>query len=81
MRNPNPLEKRRTLIPILLSCGLILIFVGTFVLLSGPETAMSDLFPTWAAITLLVLGGVTLMLTGINMLYVQQHAAGLKKRF
>ncbi len=69
----NAIEKRRTMIPILLTIGMILSIAGFDVLLSGPESALQDLLPAWAAVALLVVGSLAVAAAALNMWVVRQQ--------
>ncbi len=64
----DPLFIRRTLIPILLTFGVILAGGGVLLLCSGQDNALADLFPGWTPIALFVLAAIFLILGGLNML-------------
>lgn len=69
----DPLHVRRTLIPILLTIGIILAAAGVLLLVDSQDNALADLFPQWAPIAMLVLAGLSLALGALNILSVK-HA-------
>ncbi len=62
---------RRTIIPILLTGGVILAGAGVLLLFGGEDNALSDLFPGWVPIMFCVLAFVCLGLGVLNMLAVK----------
>jgi hypothetical protein len=68
------LEFRRTLIPILLTCGALLIAFASARHLVGPDSPLADL-PPWMAPVLILSGTVLLALAGLNMLSVKSRMA------
>jgi hypothetical protein len=75
----DPLFIRRTVIPILLTCGVILAGWGAMLLFGGEDNAMSELFPSWAPIMFFVLASVFLALGALNILAVR-NAEGEARR-
>jgi hypothetical protein len=67
----DPLFIRKTLIPILLTFGIILAGGGFLLLGGGEDNALSDLFPGWTPIALFVLAAIFLILGGLNMLSIK----------
>jgi len=59
-------EFRRTLIPVLLSCGVLTIAFGLAPLGMGPDSISATL-PRWVTPTLVATGVVLLVLAGLNM--------------
>jgi hypothetical protein len=68
------LEFRRTLIPVLLTCGALLIAFASARHLVGPDSPLADL-PPWLAPVLILSGTVLLALAGLNMLSVKSRMA------
>ena len=66
------LEYRRTLIPILLTTGTLLLIFGVLKFLAGPDSQLANL-PGWAPLVLLGVGAFLLVLAAINMLSVKQE--------
>jgi hypothetical protein len=71
----DPLRMRRTIIPILLTGGVILAGAGVLLLFGGEDNALSDLFPGWVPIMFCVLASVCLVLGVLNMLAVKNANA------
>ena len=65
------LNNRRTLIPILLTCGVLLPAVGSLKWLRGPESAFTA-WPVWAPLLLAALGALMLFLAIVSMIQVRQ---------
>jgi hypothetical protein len=63
---------RRTIIPILLTCGVLTLAFSSLKFVLGPDSIFSDL-PIWLPITLFTAGIVLLFLAVLNMLAVK-HA-------
>ena len=79
--SPTRLSLRRTLIPILLTCGIILLVLGTMPFFLSEENPLSQL-PHWMSYSLWALGMFLLALGVVNMLAVKhlleaQAAAGV----
>jgi hypothetical protein len=66
------LEFRRTLIPVLLTCGMLLIVFSSARHLLGQDSPLNDL-PPWLAPLLLLTGTVLLVLAVLNMLSVKRR--------
>jgi hypothetical protein len=62
---------RRTVIPILLTCGVLMPAVGALKWLRGPESPFSA-WPVWAPLVLAGCGVVLLLLAVANMMQVRQ---------
>jgi hypothetical protein len=69
--NADPLAFRRTIIPILLTGGVILAGAGALLMFGGEDNALSDLFPGWVPIMFCVLASVCLGFGILNMLAVK----------
>ena len=54
-RQRDPLRVRRTVIPILLTAGLLLAGAGTYLRVAGTSDTLSDLLPPWAALVFIAL--------------------------
>ena len=67
----DPLFIRKTLIPILLTFGVVLAGGGVLLLCGGQDNALADLFPGWTPIALFVLAAIFLILAGLNMLSIK----------
>src|SRR4051794_5253929 len=65
------IHSRRTLIPILLTCGLLMPAVGALKWLRGPEAPFAT-WPIWAPLVLVGCGIVLLLLAVANMMQVRQ---------
>jgi len=65
------IHNRRTLIPILLTCGVLMPAVGALKWVRGPESPFSA-WPVWAPIALGACGVVLLLLAVANMMQVRQ---------
>jgi hypothetical protein len=63
------LESRRTLIPVLFTLGGCLIAIGACKWLCNPATPLGQQ-PTWMAIGLFVIAGISLLLSLLNALHV-----------
>jgi hypothetical protein len=72
------LEYRRTLIPILLTTGVMLLIFGVLKFLAGPDSQLANI-PGWAPLMLLGIGVFLLVLAGINMLSVKHELAADEK--
>jgi len=68
------LEFRRTLIPVLLTCGVVLIAFASARHLLGQDSPLNDL-PPWLAPVLFLTGTVLLALAVLNMLSVKRRIA------
>jgi hypothetical protein len=67
----DPLKFRRTLIPILFTSGFILLLAAAYLLLSGQDSAIVDLFPAWTPYVLLG-GAVTAFIAvAVNVFFVR----------
>ena len=64
------IHNRRTLIPILLTCGLLMPAVGALKWLRGPDSPFSA-WPVWAPLLLVGCGVVLLLLAVVNMMQVR----------
>lgn len=64
-------EFRRSIIPILLTCGVLTIIFGTLKFALGPDSPLADL-PVWLPIALFITGALLLALAVFNMLSVRQ---------
>ena len=73
------IHNRRTLIPILLTCGVLMPAVGALKWVRGPESPFSA-WPVWAPIALGACGIVLLLLAVANMMQVRQMMRGAKRR-
>jgi hypothetical protein len=67
----DPLYARRTMIPILLTMGLILISAAAWIMIAGPESAIGDFVPHWGPVVLCGLGAITEILGVLNMVSVK----------
>ncbi|MGD0461959.1 MAG: hypothetical protein ABSB74_05685 [Tepidisphaeraceae bacterium] len=65
------LSVRRTIIPILLTGGVILAGAGALLLFGGEDNALSDLFPSWVPIMFYLLASIFLGFGVLNMLAVK----------
>jgi hypothetical protein len=65
------IRNRRTLIPILLTCGVLMPAVGALKWLRGPESPFS-VWPIWAPLALIGFGIVLLLLAVANMMQVRR---------
>jgi hypothetical protein len=65
------IHNRRTLIPILLTCGVLMPAVGALKWLRGPESPFAA-WPMWVPLLLLGCGVVLLLLAAANMMQVRQ---------
>ncbi len=65
------IHNRRTLIPILLTCGVLMPAVGSLKWLRGPESPFAT-WPTWAPLVLVACGVLLLLLAIANMTQVRQ---------
>jgi hypothetical protein len=76
LQNRPPLYRtmqfRQTIIPILLTCGVLTLAFSSLKFVLGPDSIFSDL-PLWLPIVLLLAGVVLLFLAVLNMLAVK-HA-------
>ncbi len=68
----DPLFFRRTIIPILLTFGVVLLGWGMLLLTSGQSNAMADLFPAWTPFALLGAALVFLALAIFNILSIKR---------
>lgn len=67
----DPLFIRRTIIPILLTCGVILAGSGVLLLFGGEDNALSDLFPAWTPFMFFLLAFIFLGFGALNVLAVK----------
>jgi hypothetical protein len=65
------IHNRRTLIPILLTCGLLMPAVGSLKWLRGPESPFAT-WSIWAPLALVACGVLLLLLAIANMVQVRQ---------
>ena len=65
------IHNRRTLIPILLTCGVLMPAVGSLKWLRGPESPFAT-WPIWAPLVLVACGVLLLLLAIANMVQVRQ---------
>jgi hypothetical protein len=72
------LEYRRTLIPILLTSGLLLLGFGVLKFVAGGDSTLQYI-PSWIPIALLCAGVLLLALAGVNMMSVKQQLAAAKR--
>ncbi len=70
----DPLFLRKTLIPILLTLTVILAGFGALLILTGPDNALPDLFPTWMPLALFVLAIMFLILAAINIWSIKKQS-------
>jgi hypothetical protein len=78
LRAERQIHKRRTLIPILLTCGVLMPAVGALKWVRGPESPFAA-WPLWAPIALIACGVVLLLLASGNMIQVRQMMRGAKR--
>jgi hypothetical protein len=78
MRGRDPLFLRRTLIPILLTGGLILAAFGAYLRLWRRDDALADLLPSWAPIAFIGLAVLFLGVGILNVLWVRHALAGYR---
>jgi hypothetical protein len=71
------LEYRRTLIPILLTCGTLLLGFGILKFVAGSDSTL-QFIPSWIPIGLLCTGALLLALAGVNMMSVKQQLTAAK---
>ena len=79
LRAERQIHTRRTLIPILLTCGVLMPVVGALKWLRGPESPFAA-WPVWAPIALAACGVVLLLLAFGNMMQVRQLMRAAKRR-
>ncbi|HSV13678.1 MAG TPA: hypothetical protein VLI90_05425 [Tepidisphaeraceae bacterium] len=72
------IEFRRTIIPILLTCGTLVILFGSLKYTLGPDSALAEL-PSWLPVVLFITGAVLIALAVVNMLSVKHQLADVKK--
>ncbi|HUB23996.1 MAG TPA: hypothetical protein VL992_01105 [Tepidisphaeraceae bacterium] len=72
-KGPDPLYKRRTLIPILLTLGVLFCGLGGAQWMIDPEYPFSASNLLWSAILLPGLGGILLALAIVNMIEVKRR--------
>jgi hypothetical protein len=72
------IEFRRTIIPILLTCGTLMIVFGSLKYTMGQDSALAEL-PGWLPIVLFTTGAVLLSLAVVNMLSVKHQLVDVKK--
>jgi hypothetical protein len=58
---------RKTVIPILLTLGLILAGAGALLIFSGEDNALPDLFPSWMPMALLIVAALFIILALVNI--------------
>jgi hypothetical protein len=75
-RQSDPLAARRTLIPILLTAGALLIGIGTYLHIFKADDAVADLLAPWAPLVFIALGALSATLGIVNMLSVRNALAG-----
>ena len=66
------IEFRRTIIPILLTCGVLTIAFGMLKYALGEDSPLSEL-PSWLPVVLFITGALLLALAVTNMLSVRHH--------
>jgi hypothetical protein len=76
---PRSHEFRRTVIPILLTCGVLLIGIGALRWIGGAESVFSDMSTPLCA-TLCGVGAFLLIVAALNMLQVKAELAAATKR-
>jgi hypothetical protein len=64
----DPFFIRKTMIPILLTFGVILAGWAALILTAGEDNALGDMFPRWTPIALLALAAIFVLLAVFNML-------------
>jgi hypothetical protein len=79
LRAERQIHNRRTLIPILLTCGVLMPAVGALKWLRGPDSPFAA-WPVWVPIVLGACGVVLLLLAAGNMMQVRQMMRGAKHR-
>ena len=72
------LEYRRTIIPVLLTSGTLMLVFGILKFFAGPDSMLQSV-PTWIPIALLLAGALLLALAGVNMVSVRAQLAADKK--
>ena len=72
------IHHRRTLIPILLTCGVLMPAVGSLKWARGPDSPFSS-WPIWAPVVLSLCGVVMLALAVVNMMQVRRLMSGTKE--
>ena len=72
------IEFRRTIIPILLTCGGLMIGFGSLKYVMGEDSPLSEL-PVWLPVLLFVTGALLLGLAVANMLSVKHQLAAVKR--
>jgi hypothetical protein len=71
-KKKDALQTRQTMIPIMLTIGVLLVGVSAVVLVAGSDSIMTDLVPIWGAIILLIGGLASLGMTAVNMMAVKK---------
>jgi hypothetical protein len=66
------LEFRRTMIPILLTCGVLMLGFASLKFVSGSESSLSVL-PIWVPVLLVLAGAIVLALAVVNILTVKNQ--------
>jgi len=74
-RAQDPFFFRKTIIPILLTFGIILAGWATLILTAGDDNALGDMFPRWTPIALSALALIFFLLAALNMLAVRKDEA------
>jgi hypothetical protein len=72
------LEFRRTLIPILLTCAVVMLGFASLKFIVGPDSTLT-LTPTWAPVLLAAAAGILLALAVVNMISVKANMHALKE--
>ena len=72
------IEFRRTIIPILLTCGTLMLAFGSLKYTLGQDSALAEL-PGWLPIVLFTTGTVLITLAVMNMLSVKHQLADMRK--
>jgi len=67
----DPFFFRRTIIPILLTIGIIMAGWATLLITCGQNNALADLFPGWTPIALLIFALIFLALAAFNILSIK----------
>jgi hypothetical protein len=75
-RQADPLAARRTLIPILLTAGALLIGIGTYLHIFKADDAVADLLAPWAPLVFIALGVLSAALGIVNVFSVRNALAG-----
>jgi hypothetical protein len=72
------MQFRQTIIPILLTCGMLTLVLASLKTLLGADSLFSDL-PGWVPVALFIAGVVLLFLAIINMFAVKEQLIASKK--